>query len=192
MHPLVKLIEKDTELEQLTGIEIGTLANSSLLIAQDVVYKLFDRNIITIGKERAMANSYGHEEEEDKKECEFYQELANLLRFKKNIIIEGAPGVGKTYELYRIITRLCHPELKYAPDDTLRQAYNKLKAERRIKYVTFHQKVDYEEFVEGLRPHTNEDGSISYDVKSGIFKQMCINQPYSAWRKDNPYTALLD
>lgn len=37
----------------------------------------------------------------------YYQEIAELLRFKKNIIIEGAPGVGKTYELPRIITRLC-------------------------------------------------------------------------------------
>ena len=120
------------------------------------------------------ANAYGHENiEVNDEECEYYQELADLLRFKKNIIIEGAPGVGKTYELYRIITRLCHPELKYASDATLRQEFDKLKAERRVEYVTFHQSFDYEEFVEGLHPQTNETGNISYEVKSGIFKKIC-------------------
>ena len=143
-------------------------------LLQTVRNKMNDKSIAEQSFPEFSANAYGHENIEVNDEgCEYYQELADLLRFKKNIIIEGAPGVGKTYELYRIITRLCHPELKYAPDDTLRHAYNKLKAERRIKYVTFHQSVDYEEFVEGLRPHTNEDGSISYDVKSGIFKQIC-------------------
>lgn len=91
------------------------------------------------------ANAYGHGNiEVNDEECEYYQNLADLLRFKKNIIIEGAPGVGKTYELYRIITRLCQPELKYTSDTTLRQAFDKLKTERRVEYVTFHQSFDYE------------------------------------------------
>lgn len=67
------------------------------------------------------ANAYSLEGmgDDDGTDESYYQEIAELLRFKKNIIIEGAPGVGKTYELPRIITRLCFPELGSIPNAVL-------------------------------------------------------------------------
>lgn len=44
---------------------------------------------------------------------------------------------------------------------------------KRYEFVTFHQSYGYEEFIEGLRPETNDDGQISYEVKPGVFKQIC-------------------
>lgn len=44
---------------------------------------------------------------------------------------------------------------------------------KRFEFVTFHQSYGYEEFIEGLRPVTNDDGDISYVVKPGILKRLC-------------------
>ncbi len=112
---------------------------------------------------------------EDGADLGYYEEIVELLRNKKNIIIEGAPGVGKTYELPRIITRLCFPNLPDYSESVLKEKMKWLRNNKQVEYVTFHQSMDYEEFVEGIRPHTNESGTISYDVESGIFKRICEN-----------------
>ena len=118
------------------------------------------------------ANAYSLEGmgDDDGTDESYYQEIAELLRFKKNIIIEGAPGVGKTYELPRIITRLCFPELGSIPNAVLSTKFQQLKE---VEYVTFHQSMDYEEFVEGIRPQTDDDGNVIYKTEDGIFKQIC-------------------
>ena len=121
------------------------------------------------------ANAYSGDgmSDDDGTDESYYQEIAELLRFKKNIIIEGAPGVGKTYELPRIITRLCFPELGSIPKAVLSSKFQQLKDNHQVEYVTFHQSMDYEEFVEGIRPQTNDDGNVIYKTEDGIFKQMC-------------------
>lgn len=112
---------------------------------------------------------------EDGADLGYYEEIVELLRYKKNVVIEGAPGVGKTYELPRIITRLCFPNLPDYSESVLKDKMKWLRNDKQVEYVTFHQSMDYEEFVEGIRPHTNESGTISYDVESGIFKRICEN-----------------
>lgn len=120
------------------------------------------------------ANAYSEVNVEgDGTDNEFYLELVELLRYKKNIIIEGAPGVGKTYELPRIISLLCFPELTNAPQTILKAKFNELRDSHRVEYITFHQSMDYEEFVEGIRPKTDSDGNISYEVVPGLFRQIC-------------------
>ena len=49
--------------------------------------------------------------------------------------------------------------------------YEELRKEGRIAFCTFHQSMDYEDFVEGIKPNT-ENGTVSYDVEDGIFKQI--------------------
>jgi len=44
---------------------------------------------------------------------------------------------------------------------------------KRYEFITFHQSYGYEEFIEGLRPITNEDGQITYEVKPGVFQRIC-------------------
>lgn len=143
-------------------------------LLQTVKDKMYNKSITEQTYPEFSDKAYGHEVESDEEEyTDYYDEWADLLRYKKNMIIKGAPGVGKTYELYRIITRLCCPQLKDASDEERQKAFAKLKAEHRVEYVTFHQSMDYEEFVEGIRPKT-ENGNVVYETEDGIFKQLCV------------------
>lgn len=54
------------------------------------------------------------------------------------------------------------------------QRYDELQKDGRIGFCTFHQSMDYEDFVEGIKAKT-ENGMVSYDVENGIFKIMCAN-----------------
>ncbi len=55
----------------------------------------------------------------------------------------------------------------------LKKIYDRLMGENRIRFITFHQSFGYEEFIEGLRAETTDDGNVRYDIKPGIFKQIC-------------------
>jgi 5-methylcytosine-specific restriction endonuclease McrBC GTP-binding regulatory subunit McrB len=75
------------------------------------------------------------------------------------------------------------PELRKLLDDFKNPVAAPTPIER-FKFTTFHQSFSYEDFVEGIKPQTNdsqgEQGAISYDVMPGIFKEICLQA------KDNP------
>lgn len=83
---------------------------------------------------------------------EDYTKLRSLLQNKKNIILQGAPGVGKTFSAKRL-------------------AYSMMgeKDESRIEFIQFHQNYSYEDFMMGYRP--NEDGG--FELKKGVFYNFC-------------------
>jgi 5-methylcytosine-specific restriction protein B len=93
----------------------------------------------------------------------------------KNIILYGAPGVGKTHNYTKLIAMIEEgktqkdifasiSENKEVTQDS--QAFKIAKDEKRVEFVTFHQSYSYEDFIEGFRP--NDDGKI--ERKDGIFK----------------------
>ncbi len=89
---------------------------------------------------------------------ERYETLVNVLRNKKNIILQGAPGVGKTFAARRLAWSMMGEK-----DDS------------RIEFVQFHQNYSYEDFMMGYKPV--EDG---FELKYGIFYRFCqkaANQP---------------
>ena len=67
-------------------------------------------------------------------------------------------------------------EIKHAKEEAKRKVYTdkfkELKKKGRIEFITFHQSMSYEEFVEGIKPIPIDKG-VSYEVKPGIFKQIC-------------------
>lgn len=99
----------------------------------------------------------------------------------KNLILYGPPGTGKTYKTIEIAVRACEPQAyarlegkeKTERRTELKKMYDTLIDEKRIRFITFHQSFGYEEFIEGLRAETSDDGNVRYDIKPGVFKQIC-------------------
>ena len=100
-------------------------------------------------------------------------ECVSLLKEKKNIILQGAPGTGKTYTTASLAVALCNPSFAELEDHIkVIDEYERLRQEGQIAFCTFHQSMDYEDFVEGLKPELQGD-HITYKIEAGIFKQIC-------------------
>lgn len=82
-----------------------------------------------------------------------YHTLVGLIRTKKNVILQGAPGVGKTYAAKRL-------------------AYSMMgvKDQERVMMIQFHQSYSYEDFIEGFRPSSVGSG---FEIKKGAFYNFC-------------------
>lgn len=96
-----------------------------------------------------------------------YDRLVAVLTKKKNIILQGAPGVGKTYAA----KRLAYSIMGEKDDD-------------RIEFVQFHQNYSYEDFMMGYK--TVEDG---FELKYGIFYRFCQK---AANHPDKDYFFIID
>lgn len=82
---------------------------------------------------------------------ERFDTLVSLLKNKQNLILQGAPGVGKTFAARR-----------------LAYAVMKEKDDSRIEFIQFHQNYSYEDFIMGYKP--NGEG---FELKNGIFYRFC-------------------
>ena len=105
----------------------------------------------------------------------WYDDVVRIWERRKNIVLYGAPGTGKTYDVPELAVRLCDPAFM-ATDPSREEIvsrYNQLKTEKRIAFTTFHQSLDYEDWIEGLRPVVNENSQVTYEIESGLFKKLC-------------------
>ena len=105
----------------------------------------------------------------------WYDDVVRTWERRKNVVLYGAPGTGKTYDVPELAVRLCDPAFM-ATDPSREEIvsrYNQLKREKRIAFTTFHQSLDYEDWIEGLRPFVNENNQVTYEIESGIFKKLC-------------------
>ena len=134
----------------------------------------------------ANANNLGYDNSDYDSYLEWGSFYTELWKKRKNIILQGAPGTGKTYRIPELVVRLCEPEFdaNNATRKELMSIYNRLKEEKRVMFTTFHQSMDYEDWLEGLRPVLEND-QVTYKIESGIFKRLCTEaeRPLSA-KKD--------
>ncbi len=119
------------------------------------------------------------EEEYEPGDGSWYDEIVGVWKYKKNLILQGAPGTGKTYEIPELVVRLCNRTPESADRESVMEAYKQLVEEQRVVFTTFHQSMDYEDFVEGLKPEVLE-GGINYNVTDGLFKALCEKAQASA------------
>ena len=98
---------------------------------------------------------------------ERYDAIVGLLKTKKNIIMQGAPGVGKTYAAKRL-------------------AYSMMgvKDVSRVKLIQFHQSYSYEDFIEGYRP-----SGAGFELVKGAFYSFCKK---AADDEENAYFFIID
>ena len=98
-----------------------------------------------------------------------YNSLVRLVRNKKNVILQGAPGVGKTYAAKRL-------------------AYSMMgvKDQERVMMIQFHQSYSYEDFIEGYRPSST---GLNFEIKKGSFYNFCKK---AADDLENEYFFIID
>lgn len=141
-----------TEQFDLEGIG-GHWGTLSEITKQEDINRIFfgkdetdspEEDLKTYSKEKFLEEAYI---EEDK-----YNTIVRRLKKKKNIILQGAPGVGKSYLAKRI-------------------AYSILgeKDEDKVCMIQFHQSYSYEDFIMGYRPNKNG----GFDIVEGIFYKFC-------------------
>ena len=136
-------------------------------------------------------------------------DCVRLLDYKKNLIIQGAPGTGKTYITDSVVLSLIgtDEERKAVEEknrDAIRDAINKYRESGRLEFCTFHQTMDYDDFVIGLRPELKYDAEknpvgVEYIPKSGVFKRIAdsaynayINAPDGGKSEPDKYVLIID
>ena len=122
-------------------------------------------------------------------EDEEVSESTQKTDVNKNTILYGPPGTGKTYHtvVYAVAIvenrELASVESEAKQNyDAVLARYNDYKNEGYIAFTTFHQSYGYEEFIEGIRPVTTDNGNVSYEIKDGIFKSFCYYADDNWWR----------
>lgn len=154
--------------------------------------RLFSQGTFSRCNPNTAQYQYINEWLKDMNDRAFIQKCTRLLKSKKNIILQGAPGTGKTYNTAAIaLSVLGITDVDLNQHDKVIQIYNE-QLEKRIFFTTFHQSLDYEDFVEGLRPHihTDERGKgigVTYEVEEGIFKRAC-----NAAKSQNSVVLIID
>ncbi len=100
----------------------------------------------------------------------FWENAEALLKDKGQVVFYGPPGTGKTF-----VAKCFARYVAGSPD--------------RVETVQFHPSYSYEDFIEGIRPQTTDNGTLSYEVRPGIFKNLCKT---AAHDPDHPYVLIID
>lgn len=114
-----------------------------------------------------------------------------ILLQKRQIILQGAPGTGKTYSTAALALSVLDVPFNPNEHNKIMELYDRLRVEKRIYFTTFHQSMGYEDFVEGLKPVVADNGKdVLYKVEDGIFKNICIQKEKLDF--DRQYQLLLE
>lgn len=146
-------------------------------IQNDITAGILRMSIFGISSKKGLEKMKELKEQYEKQNI-FVTQAVQLLKYKHNIILQGAPGTGKTYNTAAIaLSALGITDIDLTDHEKVMERYKSLQ-DNQIFFTTFHQSLDYEDFVEGLKPHvqTDETGQsigVTYEPEDGIFKRAC-------------------
>ena len=115
--------------------------------------------------------------------------IKNDVKYPKNLILYGPPGTGKTYNSIIYAVAICEKakleKIKEEDYSDVIARYKDYVKKGRIAFTTFHQSYGYEEFIEGIKPKmSDENNSLGYELKDGVFKDFCIRATKGSFKSD--------
>ncbi|MDR2582864.1 MAG: AAA family ATPase [Fibromonadaceae bacterium] len=133
----------------------------SVLNKYEKFLQFIENNVINIDNN----NEYNMDQNTEKK----------TQNFSLNQIFYGPPGTGKTYNtINRALEIICGKDFIDGKDRVeLKDEFKNLSEEGQIVFITFHQSMGYEDFIEGIKPNCDNNENISYKIEDGIFKKIC-------------------
>lgn len=162
----VNWIKKDNKpydgklpMKTLTDITIYTEMVNKIKELVDGIDEPPEPTLLEYPHEKFLEEVYVSEED--------YETLVSLVKNKKNLIVQGAPGVGKTFMAKRLAYSIMG-----------------VKDVERVMMVQFHQSYSYEDFVMGYRPYEN-----GFKLKNGSFYKFCKKAEEDS---DNDYFFIID
>lgn len=107
-----------------------------------------------------------------------------------NQILYGPPGTGKTYNTVLEAAKIVTGNESITYDEALK-VFNK-NLNNQIEFITFHQNYSYEDFIQGLRPDTENGKDLSFEKKDGVFKRIADRALKNIEASNNPASAKKD
>jgi len=142
---------------------------NKLILAQDILFQMLDKD-----------------DEEDEDQVDLVEENADYVKSRTdmkttslNTVLYGPPGTGKTYQTIDYAVKIAAPErFREGEHKKNKVIYEELMREGQIVFTTFHQSMCYEDFIEGIKPVSDDTINLTYKVIDGIFKQLAVNAAF--------------
>lgn len=149
-------LHDDPELENMEFFKNNQQGSLFKLTKEEYnyIYEMIrDNNSELVKKEENNIYSRDNFDEQVFLPMDIYDDIIDILKRKRNVILQGPPGVGKTYMAKKIAYSMMGEVNDF-----------------RIKMIQFHQSYSYEDFVEGYRPEKETNG---FELKEGVFYKFC-------------------
>lgn len=137
---------------------------STIIFAQECLKRFGEQGDQVILHYTDKTNKKDRKKYSQIEEDNYISPFSQVVIDSKNVIFHGAPGTGKSYLAKSIAADII------SQGET--NQYDKLTEQQKqhIGFVQFHPSYDYSDFVEGLRPTIQEDGTMGFTLQDGIFK----------------------
>jgi Cdc6-like AAA superfamily ATPase len=134
----------------------------------------------------AMLNvNFDEDEIEEVKSSSAKNSSINFYNQNLNQILYGPPGTGKTYFTIDLALQILGEKKEGASREENKNKFDRKIKENQIIFTTFHQSINYEDFIEGIKPEilsTSSEKNIIYKIEDGLFKQACAFAAYNCYK----------